>query len=690
MPTPTPPIHKGDVDPWRDIGHAKWFDPLAALEDPSSTESKAALAEEAALFRDATEEAGARKKAAAWQRRIAALTKAAMPASPLFADETILWSAAGVTFEVKLQHRPGYRLNVWMYKAGGALFRKFEGLTAFGVEEGGAHFYTIEDAGSGSQLLKLCMYDVAAAAAAAAAPRWSKSPVGPAAAFDGDGGLYYLRIENVLRSSGVLHCRAASGTGNHVVYFEEDRRFNVELWAPPRQPHVFLRTYNALSMRIGRLDDDKVKWQTPAVPSDADGSGEMLVPVSATVYASNTAIHVASRRMPLPKGEWIVEAALCNAAELLVVTVSKGVSRIYLLPLAEGSAQHWNLLLEAQDPTAPCEFHIHAASSRPTFAYMTPKEAKRIYEVVAGAAVLVQTFPAPVELPHFRHGFAKSPDGTQVPWTYVSATVRPRKLIVDAYGAYGLSARRSYPLHWLPYLERGYALAVAMPRGGRENGDAWYDAGRTALRKIHTFEDTAAVIAEVQRRFKFPKQSTLFYGRSAGGWLAAHIATKHSDLVACVNAEVPYLDVLRTTTNPSLPLTVLEYDEFGWPAKRPEEFAALQTMSPVDSVPAAPLDAPRILVRTALHDTQVYPYEALKWAKKLRGAGWNVVVGVDDDGGHFATERAAAVQQGTDAALIDSCLKPRSAVGRKTRRLRHSPRNRPQTSRGTRRRRTSS
>ena len=218
---------------------------------------------------------------------------------------------------------------------------------------------------------------------------------------------------------------------------------------------------------------------------------------------------------------------------------------------------------------------------------------------------------------------------------------------------------------------------------GRDDGDEWYDAGRTAQRKHETFKDTADVIAAVQRRFHIKPAHTIFYGRSAGGWLAAAIGLFYSHLVAAVYAEVPYLDVLRTSSNPALPLTQLEYDEFGDPRGRPEDYAALQTISPVDALAVAPEKAPFFLVRTALHDVQVYPYEALKFAKKARSLGWRVVVGVDSDGGHFAAEKDIYDQWATDAAILDAILAPLRR--RQTRR--HAVTHR---SRGTTRRRTSS
>jgi oligopeptidase B len=188
---------------------------------------------------------------------------------------------------------------------------------------------------------------------------------------------------------------------------------------------------------------------------------------------------------------------------------------------------------------------------------------------------------------------------------------------------------------------------------------------------VATFLDTAAAIKQVQADVGIPAEGTVFFGRSAGGWLAANIAQAHGDLVAAVYAEVPYVDVLATTSNPKLPLTQLEYDEFGDPVHRPAERAALARISPVDTVPAGGPTSPLVVVRTGLHDAQVFPYEALKWSRALRAAGHpRVYVGIDHDGGHFAGPDVVLQQRAEDAALLDSAVQgPRAR--RQTRKNTH-------------------
>jgi hypothetical protein len=355
--------------------------------------------------------------------------------------------------------------------------------------------------------------------------------------------------------------------------------------------------------------------------------------------------------------------------------VRKGVPSLHVW---SAETRKWRTLYESKEPA---EIMLHSFSSTPSYSLTHPAASSKVFEIQDSLDCSeVLQMPEPLRLPYFRHGLAEG----SVPYTYVSAVKRPRKLIVEAYGAYGISFQRRYPTRWLPWLKHGYALVIAAPRGGRDDGDEWYDAGRTAERKATTFKDTAAVIKAVQKRFGFHSENTAFYGRSAGGWLAAAIGLFYSDLVAAIYAEVPYLDVLRTASNPALPLTQMEYDEFGDPRGRPEDYAALQTISPVDALAIAPASgSPFFLVRTALHDVQVYPYEALKFAKKARSLGWRVVVGIDENGGHFAEEKDVYKQWAEDAAILDAQISARSAK-------RHTRRMGAQRSRGTRRRATSS
>lgn len=648
---------KGDTNPWRYLGdNVSWYDPYAAFEDPHSAAFRDAVAEESARFRAACRDVGDAKRK--WTDAFARFYKAAIPVSRDHAEENL--------YGASIQHRPGHRMNVWMPTAM-TEEPTFLGLSDFGLQPEIGLLFTITDTGKGAQYNELAVFEVDGSYKKAL---WRKAPVGPTAAFQGDR-IYYTTVEKSLRSNGIECVDARTGKERSVVYRNTDGRFQVELFAPRAQPDLFVRITNALSQRLGLLQGRGVKWLTASLSEDANGAGETLLPLTRDVYATNDRLVISGKAHRFADGFLESASPAFGTDSFLIVTVRDGCPTL-LLFRGKGTP---TTVLEMKEP-AEITLHTYSSSATPTFELSTPTTPKKIYEVnVIGEAVLKKTSRCPLPLKRYSYGRAAG-----VPYTLVAATTHPHKLLVEAYGSYGISAHRGYPIHWLPWLSRGYAVAVAMPRGGREKGDAWYDAARTALRKKTTFEDVVAVIKHIQSRFKFRAAQTVIYGRSAGGWTAAYIGLAHGDCVGAVYAEVPYLDVLRTTTNPALPLTMLEYDEFGNPAARPAEFTALQTLSPVD-LAAGSNPKPFFLVRTALYDSQVLPYEALKFATRLRERpGARVLVGIDADGGHFAAEDAWATQLGADAALIDAQL---PASRHQTRRVARS-----HTAKGTCSRRT--
>lgn len=628
----------GDSNPWRTIGdRTTWYDPYAALENPHSAAFRKAIKDESARFTAACRNVRSAKKE--WSTEFARFYEDAIPVSQVHAEETLFGAA--------IQHRPGHRMNVWMP---GIQTTKptFTGLSDFGIHPDTGLFFTIIDIGKGSQYYELAVFELGSFKK----PLWRKSPVGPSAAFQGDR-VYYTTVEKALRSNGIESVDARTGKDSKRIYHNNDGRFQVELFAPRAQPDLFVRITNALSQRLGLLQTEGVKWLTAPISEDADGAGETLLPLTREAYATNDRLMISGKVAHRFSHGFLESASNAFGADsFLIVLVRNGCPTLFLLRAGSGEPI---TVLEMKEP-AEINLHTYSSNTNPTFEVSTPITSKKIYEInVTGEAVLKKTYPRPLAMKMYLHECAGN---AKIPYTLVAATMYPRKLLVEAYGSYGISAHRGYPIHWLPWLARGYAVAVAMPRGGRENGDAWYDAARTAIRKKTTFEDVVTVIKHVQRRLKMTADQTVIYGRSAGGWTATYIGLQHSDCVGAVYAEVPYLDVLRTTTNPALPLTILEYDEFGNPAKRPGEFAALQTLSPVDLAAITTNVKPFFLVRTALHDAQVLPYEALKFAMRLREhPGARVLVGIDGDGGHFAAEDVWASQLGADAALLDVRLR---------------------------------
>jgi hypothetical protein len=217
-------------------------------------------------------------------------------------------------------------------------------------------------------------------------------------------------------------------------------------------------------------------------------------------------------------------------------------------------------------------------------------------------------------------GLATSDDGEKVRWVAVwKKGGMPKALLMIGYGAYGITTPFE-TTRWRPYMERGFAIAFALIRGGGDDTEAWAQKGRLHG-KLQGIEDFEACIRAVQRITRVPPKATCIFGRSAGGFLvgAAIVRNPTGDLFSTVYTEVPYVDVLQTAANGDLPLTKFEYNEFGDPAHKIADFEFLLNLSPVSGLD--PEGAPNIYVlcRVGLNDRQVYAYESMKWMDALRG-----------------------------------------------------------------------
>lgn len=199
----------------------------------------------------------------------------------------------------------------------------------------------------------------------------------------------------------------------------------------------------------------------------------------------------------------------------------------------------------------------------------------------------------------YKKGFRK--DGTQ-------------PLLLTGYGAYGISSDPYFSTTRLTLLDRGFAFAIAHIRGGDEMGRQWYDDGKL-LKKKNTFTDFIAV-AEYLAKQKFTSPDHLYaYGGSAGGLLMGAIVNMRPDLWRGVVAEVPFVDVITTMLDQTIPLTSIEFDEWGNPRNK-EFYDYMKSYSPYDNVERK--QYPNLLVMTGLHDSQVQYFEPSKWVARLR------------------------------------------------------------------------
>jgi hypothetical protein len=258
---------------------------------------------------------------------------------------------------------------------------------------------------------------------------------------------------------------------------------------------------------------------------------------------------------------------------------------------------------------------------------------------------------------------AKSKDGSYVPYVLVQKD-DIKGLMVVIYGAYGIPTGLGTS-RWKPYLDAGWGIVFGLIRGGGDFGDEWADAART-YKKWKSVDDTIAVIHASQKLTGINWKRTCIYGRSAGGYTLGAVVAYHGrrGLIGAAYAEVPFVDVLRTTSTPSLPLTILEYNEFGNPVDNPRDRKTIRELSPVDALPAEGAPGVFVVARTSLNDREVLPNETVKWIRRLRGrSGEEKYLSLTGGHGHFVRGATGDRQKGDDFLLLNAWLESQLRVG---------------------------
>lgn len=215
--------------------------------------------------------------------------------------------------------------------------------------------------------------------------------------------------------------------------------------------------------------------------------------------------------------------------------------------------------------------------------------------------------------------YATAKDGTRIPISlvYRKPLVRDgrRPLLLQGYGSYGIPLNVTFNSNRLSLLDRGVIFAIAHIRGGGELGKAWHDAGRM-MQKKNTFTDFIAAAEHLIAEKYTSKDRLVATGGSAGGLLMGAVVNMRPDLFKAVVSYVPFVDVINTMMDASLPLTAGEWEEWGDPIRNAEHFRYMKSYSPYDNIEAK--EYPAMLVRTALNDSQVLFHEPTKYVAKMR------------------------------------------------------------------------
>jgi oligopeptidase B len=333
-----------------------------------------------------------------------------------------------------------------------------------------------------------------------------------------------------------------------------------------------------------------------------------------------------------------------------------GLRRIRVLPWKD---LHKSNVIQSDEPAYAETFEINAEqdSEDLRYNYTSLTTPTRIYSVnmKTGVRTMLKEQPVPGGFEQRNYAtervWAIARDGVKVPVSLVYRKGFKRDgsapLYQYAYGSYGMSTDPVFRPAVVSLLDRGFVFAIAHIRGGQEMGRAWYEDGKLQHKK-NTFTDFLDVTDYLVAQHYAARDKVFAMGGSAGGLLMGAVANMGGDKYRGIVAHVPFVDVVTTMLDESIPLTTNEFDEWGNP-KQAAAYAYMLSYSPYDNVEAKPY--PAMLVTTGLFDSQVQYYEPTKWVAKLRKMKTdqnplylkiNMEAGHGGKSGRFARQRETA------------------------------------------------
>jgi oligopeptidase B len=480
--------------------------------------------------------------------------------------------------------------------------------------------------------------------------------------------LYVKQDPETLRSFQVLrHTLGEDPREDQLVYSEPDETFEVSLSKTKSRAYLMLDVYSTLSSEVRLLDartPDAQPWVFAArergLEYAVDHLGENFY-VLTNLDAHNFRV----MRTPVgntAKAHW--RELIAHRPDVLVQSIELFEDRMVLEQRRRGLVElvvhqldgHPTRTIEFADPAyvafASDNLELDTDKLRVGYESMTTPPSVFDIHMDTGERTLLdqQKVPGGFDPNDYVSERLDAParDDAAVPISLVYRRDRPldgsRPLLLYAYGSYGESLDADFSANRLSLLDRGFAYAIAHVRGGEELGREWYEDGRL-LHKQNSFTDFIDcgefLIAE-----GYAHRSQLFAeGGSAGGLLVGAVVNMRPDLFAGALAQVPFVDVVTTMLDDSIPLTTSEYDEWGNPADK-VYYDYMLGYSPYDNVRAQ--DYPALLVTAGLHDSQVQYWEPAKWVAKLRATKTDenlLLLRTDMSAGHGGTSgRLAALE----------------------------------------------
>jgi len=464
--------------------------------------------------------------------------------------------------------------------------------------------------------------------------------------------VYYLTLDAAHRPDKVWRYRLGSGEPSELVYHEADERFWLGVGLTRSEAYVIIASGSSITSEVRYADSaDPNAEFTVVLPrregveyslehAVVGGQDRFLIlhndgAVNFTLTEAPVSDPTQQRTLIAHRDDVRLEGVDAFGGHLVVSYRRAALPRIQLWPI--GSDGDY---AEPEEIAFDSDLMSSGLGGNPN--WVSPKlriragslvTPLRVYDVDlrTGERTLLREQPVlgdyrPRDYVE-RRDWALAEDGTRIPVSIVhrADTEFPAPTLLYGYGAYEICTDPSFSIARLSLLDRGMVFVIAHVRGGGEMGRLWYEHGKL-LEKKNTFTDFVAVARHLVDTCVTRPHEQVALGGSAGGLLVGAVANLAPDLFAGILAQVPFVDPLTTILDPSLPLTVTEWDEWGNPLSDSEVYSYMRSYSPYENVETKRY--PAILAMTSLNDTRVYYVEPAKWVAALRhaNAGGNPVL----------------------------------------------------------------
>jgi oligopeptidase B len=451
--------------------------------------------------------------------------------------------------------------------------------------------------------------------------------------------LFYVTPDEQMRPSCVWRHRLGTAQSDDVKVYEElDERFYVYIDLSRSQQWIIIDTASKISSEVRLIPADQpdnepllVRERTPDLEYGLEHWGDcwvVLTNLDATDFRLMTAPLDAPAKwtelVPHQRGRRIM-AAEAFADHLVLHEWLDAQPQLRVL-FRDGSEHVLHVADEPHDVELDNNPEWNTTTVRYNMQSLTTPASVYDADVHSGAATLVKQTPVlGIDLSQYsaQRLWATAQDGTKVPVDIVhhrdTAADGTAPLAVYGYGSYEASTPPWFSVARFSLLDRGVVWALVHPRGGGELGREWYLQGRLE-HKRNTFTDTIASVEHLTAAGWGDRQKVSLRGGSAGGLLVGACVTMRPELFRAAVAEVPFIDVVTTMSDPSIPLTVTEWEEWGDPRAEPMASYML-SYSPYDHTGS--VDYPAIYITAGLNDPRVSYHEPAKWIAKLRAVRTN-------------------------------------------------------------------